>query len=141
MDAEAKQKVEEAINSFYIAIDSRSIERMEGIWLREESVCCVHPGWDIVVGWSRVKESWARIFESGPHMKISPADVWVRSYGDIAWVTCTENITVFNEESFESVQTVATNLFVRRDGHWLLIHHHASMVPMIMPDTALETVQ
>jgi len=70
-----------------------------------------------------------------------PSDVWVRMDGKFAWVTCTENITVFNESSFDSALAAATNLFVLIDGRWLMVHHHASPIPIVVPDGSSDTIQ
>src|SRR5262245_24635388 len=133
--------IEAANAQFYEALELASVDRMASIWLQEEWVRCVHPGWDLIVGWRRVKESWERIFENEQTMKVSPSEVWIHSDGQLAWVTCTEHITVFNESSFDSVQAIATNMFVRRDGKWLMAHHHASPVPMVVPDVSSQTIQ
>lgn len=138
---ESKESVEEANAEFYRAIESEEIERMADVWSHEEWVRCVHPGWEMLSGWQRVRESWRRIFEGGQKMRISASDVSIQNSGDFAWVTCKENITVFFETSFDSTQAAATNLFVRREGRWLLVHHHASPIPMILPDSATETIQ
>jgi hypothetical protein len=81
------------------------------------------------------------IFESGQKLRATPSDVWVRVDNDFAWVTCTENITVFNESSFDSALAAATNLFVLRDGRWLMVHHHASPIPIVVPDNSSDTIQ
>jgi ketosteroid isomerase-like protein len=133
--------IEEANAEFYRAIESNDIERMDEVWAHEAWVKCVHPGWEMISGWKRVRESWARIFEDGQSMRISSSSVLVYSEGDFAWVTCLENITVFEETSFDSVQAAATNLFVRRDGRWLMVHHHASPIPMIVADNSSDTIQ
>jgi ketosteroid isomerase-like protein len=140
-DGGEDKAVEAANADFYDALEQSSIELMADVWLHEEWVKCIHPGWDLIVGWRRVKESWERIFENERSMKVSPSEVWVRLSGDLAWVTCTEHITVINESSFESVQAVATNLFVKRDGRWLMSHHHASPIPMVVPDVSTQTIQ
>jgi hypothetical protein len=59
----------------------------------------------------------------------------------LAWVICTENITIFNDSSFDSAQAVATNLFIRREGRWLMVHHHASPIPVIIPDDSSDIIQ
>jgi ketosteroid isomerase-like protein len=141
MSGDEDKAIETANADFYEALELASVERMEGVWLHEEWVRCIHPGWDLIVGWRRVKESWERIFENDQTMKVSPSDVWVSLSGELAWVTCTEHITVFNESSFDSVQAVATNMFVRRDGRWLMAHHHASPVPMVVADVSTQTIQ
>jgi hypothetical protein len=61
--------------------------------------------------------------------------------GDFAWVTCTENITVFNESSFDSRLATATNLFILREGRWFMVHHHASPIPIVVPDSSTDTIQ
>lgn len=141
MSAENKLAVEQANAAFYRALESGLIERMDEVWAHEEWVKCVHPGWDMIAGWQRVRESWMMIFEGGQKMRASPSEVWVSITGDLAWVTCTENITVFNEVSFDSAQAAATNLFIRSNGQWLMIHHHASPIPIIVPDNLTDIIQ
>jgi len=114
---------------------------MEEVWAHEDWVKCIHPGWAMIIGWSRVRESWERIFESGQKMRASPTEVVVHQVGDLAWVNCTENITVFDNESFDTAQAAATNLFVKRNGRWLMVHHHASPVPMVVSEDASQTIQ
>jgi ketosteroid isomerase-like protein len=141
MADESKAEVEQANAAFYRAIESGVIERMEEVWAHEDWVRCVHPGWDMIAGWRQVRESWASIFEGGQKMRIYASEVSIHTDGDFAWVTCTENITVFYETSFDSAQAAATNLFIRRAGRWLMAHHHASPVPVFLPDTASDTIQ
>lgn len=141
MSSEDRISVEQANAAFYRALESGMIERMDEVWAHEDWVRCVHPGWDMLTGWGRVHESWMMIFEGGQKMRASPSEVWVSISSDFAWVTCTENITVFNEASFDSAQAAATNLFVRRGGRWLMVHHHASPIPLIVPDTASDIIQ
>jgi ketosteroid isomerase-like protein len=139
---ESERQVQEANVEFYRALEAGSLEMMDRVWLHEDWVRCVHPGWEMIVGWRRVRDSWRTIFEGGQNMKIFPSDVWVRTFGDLAWVTCTENITLFEEEgNFESAQAAATNIFIRRQGRWLMVHHHASPLPVIVPENATDTVQ
>lgn len=141
MSAEERLEIERANLGFYRALESGAIERMEEIWAHDDSARCVHPGWDMVGGWVRVRESWEMIFSGGQRMRASPTEVAIQVAGDFAWVTCTENITVFNDANFDSAQAVATNLFVRRAGRWLMILHHASPIPMIVADSSSDIIQ
>jgi ketosteroid isomerase-like protein len=141
MSVESKISVEQANAAFYRALESGLIERMDEVWAHEPWVRCVHPGWDMITGWQRVRESWMLIFEGDQKMRASPSEVWVMVTGEMAWVTCTENITVFNEASFDSAQAVATNIFINRDGRWLMVHHHASPIPVIVPDSSSDIIQ
>lgn len=141
MTGDSRIQVEQANAQFYRALESGVLERMEEIWIHEDWVRCVHPGWDLLMSWHRVRESWEMIFNGGQRMRASPSDVSVHIVGDVAWVTCVENITVFNESSFDSAQAAATNLFVLRNERWLMVHHHASPIPMIVPDDNSDVIQ
>ena len=141
MEDDARIEIEQANAAFYRALESNAIERMEELWAHDEWVRCVHPGWDMLGGWPRVRESWEMIFSGGQKMRATPSEVMVHISGDFALVTCTENITVFSETSFDSAQAVATNLFIRRAGRWLMMLHHASPIPMIVADNTSDIIQ
>lgn len=141
MSLESSIQVEQANTAFYRALESGMLERMDEVWAHEEWVRCVHPGWDLLIGWNRVRGSWEMIFAGGQKLRATPSDVWVHAEGDFAWVTCTENITVFNEASFDSALACATNLFIQLGGRWLMVHHHASPIPIVVPDTSSDIIQ
>ena len=141
MSVETKTAVEQANTAFYRALESGMIERMDEIWAHEDWVRCVHPGWDLLTGWQKVRDSWEMIFQSGQKLRAAPSNVWVQIDGNLAWVTCTENITVFNESSFDSALAAATNLFLNHEGRWLIVHHHASPIPIVVPNNSSDTIQ
>jgi len=141
MKTNAEIEVKAANQEFYKTLDTASLEAMDQIWLHEDWVRCVHPGWDVLTGWKEVRESWDRIFQGEQKMKVSTDDVSICPIGDVALVTCIENIMVFQGADFDSMQAVATNIFINRDGRWLMAHHHASAIPVIMPDSATDTIQ
>ena len=141
MSIDASILVEQANTAFYRALESGMLERMDEVWAHEEWVRCVHPGWDLLTGWNRVRGSWEMIFAGGQKLRATPSEVWVHTEGDFAWVTCTENITVFNEASFDSALASATNLFIQRGGRWLMVHHHASPIPIVVPDNSSDIIQ
>ncbi len=139
-----EQSVREANHRFYRALASLSLAEMDAIWLHEDWVECVHPGWDMLLGWEEVRASWVRIFSSTQRMQMEIHSVWVRVEGDVAWVACTEQITSTFERGFDQALVQATNIFVRRavppdaEGHsgrtqWLLVAHHASPLPAGQP--------
>lgn len=138
---ESNEAIKSANLAFYKAIEAGVIERMEEVWWHSENARCVHPGWALLVGWSRIRAAWEQIFASAEKMRISPADVYIHRSGEVAWVTCIENITVFEEASFDTVQAVATNLFIEQAGRWLMMHHHASPIPMLLADSESDTIQ
>jgi ketosteroid isomerase-like protein len=133
--------VEKSNSMFYKALELGSIEEMDGVWLHMDWVSCVHPGWDLVLGWERVRHTWAEMFDGGQKMRISSDNVNVRVCGDIVWLTCIENITVFQEDTFASMQAVATNIFLGQTDGYKLIHHHASPIPAIIAEPESNTIQ
>jgi hypothetical protein len=49
---------EGANDSFYHAFEELSIQNMDKIWSHNEGSSCVHPGWELVVGWIAIRRSW-----------------------------------------------------------------------------------
>ncbi len=135
--------VAEANDRFYRALEAADLAAMESLWLQTDWVRCVHPGWELLAGWPQVRESWARIFQHSRGLRVMPGDVAIRLAGDFAWVSCTEHLMIFDENSAApvSVMTTATNLFQRVGGEWRMVLHHASPVPTVIPVNESETVQ
>jgi len=113
---------------FYRAVSDQSLRAMGRVWLQETWVQCVHPGWELLTGWKRIRKSWATIFRNTEHMKIQATEVSIRVNGDFAWVSCLENIESYRNANFSRSQAQGTNLFFRVEGKWALVHHHASPV-------------
>jgi ketosteroid isomerase-like protein len=108
---------------------------MELVWSHGEHVQCVHPGWPLLVGWEAVRTSWATIFENTAEMRFSLSDVRASATGDLAWVTCKENIFSEVHGRLAVTSVLATNLFERTADGWRLIHHHASHVFSATPES------
>ena len=130
-----------ANRAFYEALQSLDLKRMEGLWIQEEWVVCLHPGWEILIGWEDIHKSWAEIFHSTTQLMIVIARPLVHVAGDTAWVSCLENVTSTHAEGFSTAVVEATNIFVRRDGQWRLAHHHTTPQPGRVPPGTSNTVQ
>ena len=113
---------------FYQALSSQSLRAMGRVWLQEPWVKCVHPNWELLTGWKRIRKSWATIFRNTEHMVIQASEVSIRVNGDSAWVSCLENIESYRNANFSRSQAQGTNLFLRVKGKWYLVHHHASPI-------------
>jgi ketosteroid isomerase-like protein len=122
----AAADVEEANARFYRAFETLDIEEMDRVWVHGEHACCVHPGWPLLRGWDAVRTSWQRIFANTGEMRFTLADVNVTVGGDLAWVTCTENILSEVNGRVAVTAILATNLFERSADGWRIVHHHAS---------------
>lgn len=126
-DAEM-EAVREANLRFYRAFESLDVDQMKAVWVGEDSVTCVHPGWPLLRGRDSVMSSWKRIFENTTLMHFNITDTQVTVAGDWAWVTCTENITSVVDGKVTAGKVQATNIYTRRLGRWLTVHHHGSPV-------------
>jgi len=120
--------VEEANARFYRTLEARDLEEMDRLWGHGDHVRCIHPGWAMLTGWESVRRSWEAIFKDSREMRFSIGDVDARVDGDTAWVTCTENILSQAGGNIAVTTLLATNVFERRAGEWLIVHHHASHI-------------
>ena len=53
--------LELANKGFYAAFESLDIRKMDAVWVQKDHVKCVHPGWEIRIGWPDVRDSWVLI--------------------------------------------------------------------------------
>jgi ketosteroid isomerase-like protein len=115
-----------ANQAFYDAFQNLDLAAMVPVWSHRESDACIHPGWPILVGWDKVHESFERIFENTSFMRFELIEVDIHDFGDVARVTCVENIyAVQGSQSLHS-QVACTNLFERIEGDWRMVLHQGS---------------
>ncbi|NKB45834.1 MAG: DUF4440 domain-containing protein [Alphaproteobacteria bacterium] len=108
-----------ANDRFYAAFAGKDVESMERLW-GSERIICVHPGWPPLHGREEVMESWQGILgeDSAPEVRCRTPRVTI--FGNMAIVVCIEEL--------EAAFLCATNVFVREDAEWRLIHHQAGPV-------------
>jgi hypothetical protein len=119
-----KQAVLFANDAFYQAFADGDFAAMDAAWARTAPIACIHPGWELISGREEVMESWRAILESAnrPKIRIHGARAFV--HRDMAFVVCYEAL----DQGF----LIATNVFVRENGTWLMVHHQAG--PTAPPD-------
>ena len=127
---DVKDQVREANERFYRALEALDLPAMARLWLHAPWVRCIHPGWDVLVGWESVHESWRQVFASTPWIRVTATQVQVEVFGEVALVGCAENITTGRDGEVGVAVAQATNLFMRTVEGWRLIHHHASSAPV-----------
>jgi ketosteroid isomerase-like protein len=130
-----EEEVLTANRTFYAALHALDMAAMAQVWLHAHWVKCLHPGWDLLVGWDEVRESWQEIFRSTEQMMMTVSRPLVHVAGDTAWVCCQENVTTASKDDISSALIEATNIFLRRDGRWLMVHHHTTPLAEPPPDT------
>ena len=115
---------------FYRAFAKRDLDAMAALWATRAPIACIHPGWQALHGREAVLASWRNILLGRGAPPITCASAAAHVLGDAAFVVCIERIP--------AVELIATNVFVREDGRWRMVHHHASAMapadPMPEPD-------
>jgi ketosteroid isomerase-like protein len=126
---------------FYRALEELDLAEMDQLWLHEPWVRCVHPGWDVLVGWERVRESLEQIFAGTGWMRVTPTECNIHVFGDVGMVACAENITASRDSDVGVAVAQATNLFRRTPEGWRMFHHHASPAPVHVTQPFSGTIQ
>ena len=129
--------VQAANTALYDAFETGDIDLMAALWLDDgaDDVMCVHPGWLPLHGRAAVLRSWSVIMANTSYIQFVLTDVQVRVAGDVAVVTCGENMLTGLPSSeaepspgLAGGRAVATNVFRRTPTGWRLWVHHASPV-------------
>ncbi|MFD0146907.1 MULTISPECIES: nuclear transport factor 2 family protein [unclassified Streptomyces] len=129
--------VEAANTAFYEAMERGDFEEISTLWLDDGAtpISCVHPGWPVLSGRGEVLRSYALIMANTEYIQFFLTDVKVSLGGDVAVVTCTENILSGGpaEDGAElgplvGQLVVATNVFRRTFEGWKIWSHHGSPV-------------
>ena len=112
----------QANDAFYAAFVAHDVAGMEAIWAARSPVTCCHPGSTMLAGREDVVASWRAILASPRAPRIRCFRPRASLFGDAAYVVCLEG----TEGGPPAL--VATNVFVREDRAWLMVHHHAGQL-------------
>ena len=118
-----ERAVLDANDAFYAAFAGHNADALEALWAKRAPSACVHPGWSPLRGREEVVASWRAILSGTGAPPISCSRATAHLLGESAYVICIEHVP--------GGLLVATNLFVREDGEWRMVHHHAG--PLMRP--------
>ena len=107
---------------FYEVLVSGNPEGMDALWTKRAPVAVIHPAWPAIDGRAAVLESWHRVVMAPPDIQVVEPRVHV--IGEMAFVTCYELVN-------SHTTLAATNVFVREEGVWKIVHHHANSTQYI----------
>lgn len=139
--AVAPEKAIEAVvaanASFYAAFEMLDTPAMARAWSETAPLSCIHPSGRLLEGRDAVLASWREIFRATTaiHFTLSRVRVFVAK--DVAWVVLTEEIEARHDEAVVRASTQATNVFVREEGGWKIVHHHAEPASSSRPHATL----
>ncbi|MGH7908907.1 MAG: YybH family protein [Thermodesulfobacteriota bacterium] len=115
---------------FYKALGTRNLELMDQVWVKDSRAGCVHPGWIMLSGWQAIRQSWENAFDPNDQVDIRLYNMTVEIKGDIAWLTCMQQLIYINRDPIGINMSQSTNIFERYDSGWRMILHHASPLPI-----------
>lgn len=113
-----------ANQAYYDAFEALDIDAMSDVWEHSDRVVCTHPGWSTLRGWAAVTASWVAIFGGGQRLQFILTEPAAETIGDVGWVSVNENVL----GAAEGTTISAFNVFVRVDGRWSMVAHHAGQV-------------
>jgi ketosteroid isomerase-like protein len=134
--ARDEETVLAANRAFYDAFEKLDMNAMERVWSARAPISCVHPSGGVISGRDAVLSSWREIFQATSSMRFTLRGARVFVANDTAWVVLFEDMQARNGEAVVRATTQATNVFVREDGAWKLVHHHAEPAVASKPKPA-----
>jgi hypothetical protein len=126
-----KKEVLAVNENFYQSFNRGDLNLMQSVWARNESVVCIHPGWEVIRGFDGIIQSWENIFAGSENLEIKLSDINVTGEGPMVWMSCQENLFAMSMSGVQVSKVHATNLFEKIEDQWKMVLHHASSVPQL----------
>ena len=117
---------EAAERAFYAALAEGDLDRMMALWADDDAAICNHPGGPRLIGRDAIRASFREIFAGGG-VRVSVVGVQAWRTPDVAVHSLIERIAVEGRGGSQTVDVVATNVFVRSGGGWRILVHHAGV--------------
>lgn len=114
--------------NYYKAFENFDFEAMSQIWANTDDVVCIHPGWDILIGWEKVKEGWNKIFMEETLLKFTIRNPNVIIRDRVGIISCIEEIFISSRETISQTFIATTNLYQETENGLKLFYHHSSPV-------------
>ena len=124
--------VKAASKAFYAALAILdSGEAMEKVWAHTNYVTYVGPrAKSIIVGWEGQKKYWVDTNKLFAQRNVTLGDQHIHVNGNLAWEMGQETGQVkMKDGSTPVTDYIATNVYEKIDGRWLMVSHHVQPKP------------
>lgn len=118
----------EVNKSYYKAFENFDLDAMSQIWSNTDDVICIHPGWDILVGWDKVLNGWKNIFMEETLLKFTIRNPNTIILNEVGIVSCIEEIFISSKDTISQTFIATTNLFKHTEQGLKLFYHHSSPI-------------
>lgn len=123
-----KEAVLAANEAFYSAFAKRDLKIMTSLWWQGSTSICIHPGSQVILGWSDIRDSWDSIFQNTNSLEIDTEIIKVEVDQALAYVLLREIVLQSNQGRRMKGQSMATNVFQKMAQKWYLVSHHGSPI-------------
>jgi ketosteroid isomerase-like protein len=122
--------VKAANQAFYTAFSARDIAAMQKVWSSDADIQNIGPRYKtFAVGGDTINKRYDDLFNASLELKVS-MEPRIKIAEAVAWASGIEQIQRKDKAGATSSGTnLATNIFQKQDGRWLMVHHHASAMP------------
>ena len=120
-----------ANNAYNAALSALDAAAMERAWARESYTANVGPfAKSIQIGSTAIQDGFKTFIANVAQLMVKPSETHVRINGNVAWTIGRETaVGKMKNDASLSGENFVSNVFERRDGHWLMVSHHAQRVP------------
>ncbi len=130
-----RESLLEINKNYYKAFENFDLETMSQIWDNSDEVICIHPGWEILIGWDQVLEGWKKIFMEESLLKFTIRNPNTIIFSEFGIVSCIEEIFISTRDSISQTFIATTNLFRQTSRGIRMFYHHSS--PVLTQDRSL----
>jgi len=128
------EAIKAANQAFYDALSGRDPDAMAAVWAKKPYVVNIGPrSTEILVGYEdAVANYWPRTFDRWSEVEVKMASIaHIHVDANLASVVGTESAVIHPKDGGEprKFDLFVTNLFEKNGDHWLMISHHAQMIP------------
>jgi ketosteroid isomerase-like protein len=119
-------------DAYYKALSARDIGAMQKVWTGAADNILIAPPSNphVRVGWAAIKKNWETYWPTFDQYVVSMRVKKVNISGPVAWVHGIET-SKRRTKSGEATsgRNYGTNIFVHRNGRWLMVFHQAAEIP------------
>ena len=128
------EAIKAANQAFYDALSGRDMNAMEAVWANKPYVVNIGPrSTEIALGYDdAVANYWPGAFDQWSEVEVKVTSIaYIHVDGNFASVVGTENAVLQLKDGGEPRESdlFMTNLFEKDGDEWLMISHHAQVIP------------
>jgi ketosteroid isomerase-like protein len=124
------EAVKAANQAFYTALSAGDVAAMQKVWSSDPDIQNIGPrAKAAAVGWESIGKGFERTRDAFPELNVSMKPR-IKIVGAVAWTSGIEQTQRKDKAGVvSSGENLATNIFEKQDGRWLMVYHHASLMP------------